>query len=160
MRPSSPWSAETEGTLLQLYNEGKAYSSISGALREMGYSISRSAVSGKINRMDLPPRTKQALPQKPKRPTIVVTRSLDRKAPMVRSRPLWTTPLPSKSEPDAVPFLEIRDGQCKAILAYQDGQLSKAMCCGRKTRRVVIRGKVRAKSWCDEHEAIYTQEDR
>lgn len=156
MRPPSPWNPETENTLLQLYNEGKAYSSISRALREMGYSLSRSAVSGKIKRMDWLPRIKRAPPKTQKRPEIVVTRSLEQKSSIVRSAPMCAAPLPSH----AVPFMEIRDGQCKAILGYQDGQLSKAVCCGSKTQRVVIRGKVRAKAWCNEHEAIYTQEDR
>lgn len=157
MKPPSPWNSGSENIVRQLYTEGKSFGLIAAALCGAGYRATRNSVAGKISRMKLPPRP-QKTPFENQRPKITITRSLEQKSSTVRSHPLRTTPLPSEDGSGSVPFIEIRDGQCKAIIAYQDGQLSKAVCCGRKTRRVVIRGRVRAKSWCDDHEAIYIRE--
>lgn len=156
---TSPWDPQSEQIVIQMHADGAVFGSIAAALREKGYPVTRNAVAGKVHRMKLPPRPKEEHPLKSqRRPMVTVCRSLEQKPSVVRSRPLWTAPLPSTYGPDSVPFMEIVDGQCKAIIAYRDGQISKAMCCGHKTRRVVIRGKVRAKPWCDYHESIYTQE--
>lgn len=72
---------------------------------------------------------------------------------------------PSMKEPDGrrnVLIGDLKDGHCRAILGYKDGELAKAVYCGEQTevKLVVNRGRVKEGrgSWCPYHHAHYTQE--
>lgn len=163
INPNSPWNSQNEEVLVVLYTEKKSARWIASALNGMGYlSITRNAVIGKIHRLGLPPRPVERpfnlAPRKRNR----VSKILEQRGSIVRSAPVWVEPLPTAAPEGSnlIPFLETRDGQCKAILAYQDGDPAKALCCGVRTRRRIKGHKVVATSWCDYHMRIYVREEQ
>lgn len=158
--PNSPWKPESEEIVTLLHAEGKSSRSIAVALCDSGYNVTRNAVIGKIHRMKLPPRVMDLKFKSKKERGISYARKV--RAPVTKSRPEPRPPAPLPDTPPVeikapVPFIEISDGQCKAIVAYQDSQLSKAICCGSRTKKVIKGTKVVLAPWCDYHMEIYTQ---
>lgn len=53
-----------------------------------------------------------------------------------------------------------QEGQCRAILDYQNGELGRAMYCGHPTFTKITSGGKVSTSWCPYHFSIYTRRPR
>jgi hypothetical protein len=63
-------------------------------------------------------------------------------------------------EPDSsqnVLLVDHREGQCRSIVAYVNGEASRAMYCGHPTVNKIIEGRAVPSSWCRFHHQIYVR---
>jgi hypothetical protein len=137
-----------EKTIIKMVNESATMREIAVFLTDKGYAHTRSAVAGKIKRL----RDKKLIPPGIKilesSPT-VKTVKLDKK--FIPNRPIKGASIKAKREKHnavpvenstgaGIPFLKVKDSQCKWILDYQrNGQ---KMCCGDKMYH---------RSFCEKH---------
>lgn len=159
------WDEVAINMLKTMHMDGASAGIISNALISKGYNFSRNAVIGKKHRMGLPP------PPPEVRHKILSVNQAAKPLTNRGSAKIFTfrrpkhmegkiMEMPASPGQNAVPLLESRDGQCKAIIGYENGELSKAIYCGDPTTETYYKGQLVTGSWCAHHHDIYTQPDR
>lgn len=174
MSPPAVWDQIALDILKKMHAEGCSAGIISNTLMSKGYDFSRNAVIGKKSRLGLPK------PEEGVRHQVLALRknrqSINGKVAVARPKFFITRkPQPLGAEAtgqpqdivdsnptgsNAILLSQSRDGECKAIIGYEDGDLSKAIVCGEQTPWRFKRGKYYRSSWCQHHHELYTQEDR
>lgn len=171
MRPLASWDDISVGILKQSYADGYSAGAISKVLIAKGYPFTRNAVIGKKNRLQLPPPKTGVTHKHLKRQKAVsVIRATDKPKFVWHRKPQSLGAHASmenrKMKEDnvtgsnAVLLTQSKDGQCRAIIGYENGELGRAIICGDPTPAKLIRGRYVTGSWCAHHNELYTQEDR
>ena len=157
------WDDVATDILKTMHAEGASAGFISKTLMEKGYSYSRNAVIGRKNRLGLPPPPADVLKQR----VVVAGKHAAKPKLFVYRKPQPLGAQVSEVEmlmkapgSNAVPLLESKDGQCKAIIRYEDGDLAKAIYCGDPTPIKFVKGRISHNAWCSYHHGVYTQADR
>lgn len=174
----TPWDDTSLEILKRLHAEGYSAGLISKELISKGHNFSRNAVIGKKSRLGLPPPDDEL-------PHVKITLAANKKLKAERkvqqgkiSSPkfVWhrrpqslgaqaAVEVPhmvasNDTESKAILLTKSEDGQCRAIVGYENGELGKAIVCGKPTPFKVRRGRLIRISWCQNHYELYTQEDR
>jgi len=153
IQPDSPWDEGSMELLTRWWELGRTAKEITDKLVELGYSITRNAVIGKANRMNIkqPPRDFSPKDKKNKpRKRIIVPATDPRAKIWGRKKTVLPTFIETKKlDPNnpGIPITELTDGKCKAIV--RDGTFnSLATYCGEPVDR---------RSFCAGHAEIYYQ---
>jgi hypothetical protein len=174
MTNPTPWDDASMEVLKRLRAEGYSCGSIAEELKSKGYNFSRNAVIGKMHRLNLPPPPNEVVEKRLKRQRQVTAGKIaarpakvkfiwHRKPQSLGAQAVMEIPAMEVSNPtgsNAILLTDSRDGQCRAIVGYENGELSKAIICGDPTPLKLRRGKYIRISWCAHHNDLYTQEDR
>lgn len=180
MSPSE-WDDPAIAILTRMRAEGATAGMIANKLNAEGYTFTRNAVIGKTNRLKLPPPSMQA--------KLEMQAALNINPALKKNRQVLNGKIHTKqkfffhrkpqplgaqaalevvmdarpSNPtasNAILLSESQDGQCRAIIDYENGEISKAIICGEPTPLKLRRGKLIRGSWCQHHNELYTIEDR
>ena len=171
MQKPSPWDDTSIELLKRFRAEGYSAGSIAKELNDRGYNFTRNAVIGKTNRLQLPPAADDAPHKQITRQRAVTAGKIVGKHKFIfhrRPQSLGAHALAEaidmeESNPtgsNAILLSESRDGQCRAIIDYENGEIAKAIICGNPTPLKLRRGKLIRISWCAHHNELYTLEDR
>lgn len=125
------WTEEEVTTLKTLWNEKVPCRIIADALAK-----SRNAIIGKAQRLGLEARKEATRISKPKPAARVILRP---RAPPAE---------PQKQPVEGVSILEVRQGQCRAIIGSSNDSNGLAVMCGEQTYRET--------PWCEDHFNRYT----
>jgi len=171
MQPSAIWDDTSIDILKQHHADGYSAGAISNILISKGYNFSRNAVIGKKNRLGLPPP-----PNDVSHKVIKLNRSIQLKQVKTKPKFIWhrrpqslgahaameNVNMKANNLPgtNAVLLTQSRDGQCRAIIGYDNGELGRAIICGDPTPAKLVKGRYVTGSWCAYHNELYTQEDR
>jgi len=155
------WSREKVELLKLFFERGCSASIITDKLHEAGYNATRNSVIGKLHRLGLS-GTKQV---EKHIPTTVKPRSghnqYTRKNPVLppavianlKEAIMVRTPNHHKK----VRLTETKEGDCRAIIDYEDNLLANAVCCGEEAVWVQNNSGVTKRSaWCAYHHERYT----
>lgn len=153
-KPNSPWNEESMKILKEMWELGKTSYEISTKLMSIGYSITRNAVIGKANRMNVkqPPRgaSPKALKNQPRKRIIVPATHTYAQTWAKRKTKLPTKIDTKQLDPNnpGIPLIALSATACHAIV--RDGNRHKlATYCGEPVQP--------GKSFCPGHCAIYYQ---
>jgi hypothetical protein len=170
---NSCWTEENIKRLQEWWEvEGALAKDISRRFMEMGHNITRNAVIGKVHRLKfMQPEDKMSklnshLAKRisreraeigPRRPPVKSPSNnrFERKPPQIHVH-ISRQYIESPGEDCSVLMKDSKDGQCKAIIKYQDGLLENAVYCGKPTPPSITReGRPMKSSWCDHHKSRY-----
>lgn len=175
MTNPTPWDDASLDILKQFRAEGYSSGAIAKELNDRGYDFTRNAVIGKMHRLQLPPppAEKQEEQKAIKRQRSIVAGKMAAKPqkkfvfhrkPQSLGAHATAEALDmdarSPTGSNAILLTQSRDGQCRAIIGYENGELAKAIICGDPTPAKLRRGRYVNSSWCAHHNELYTQEDR
>lgn len=167
----SVWDDTATNLLKSMHQDGASAGVISKELIAKGYNFSRNAVIGKKNRLSLPPPPAEAIHKKLKSQRQILSGKISASRPKFifhrRPQSLGAHAIAEDLHMDAsnhtgsnaILLTQSRDGQCRAIIGYEDGELAKAIICGDPTPVKLRRGRYVTSSWCVHHNELYTQED-
>jgi hypothetical protein len=159
MTASTPWIDDTVARLKKWWENGMSAEEISHKFKQEGRNITRNSVIGKAHRLKIlynSAKSKKAKAPVKERaklafvPGIVPHPAPKRRQPLQRNRGKVMKEIKAPVVSSRVSLIEARDGQCRAIVGYEDNLLAKAICCGSET--------IPSSSWCDFHRSIYTIE--
>jgi hypothetical protein len=167
------WDDVATDILKKMHADGDSAGVISKALIEKGYSYTRNAVIGRKNRLKLPPPLSSVEDRRLKTQRIITANKMSAKQQpkfIVHRRPqslgahataeALDMDARSPTGSNAILLTKSRDGQCRAIIGYENGELAKAIICGDPAAFKFRRGRYVNSSWCAHHNELYTQEDR
>jgi hypothetical protein len=168
----SPWAEPKNVELLRKWwgDEGLPASRISANFQKLGLAITKNAIIGKVHREKiLPPKWKKAVQSDAKKQRVSIANKKRAKEPVVRfvlingkrfhpSHKEITMTQGSQNSSRSVLLKDTKEGECRAIIGYQNGQAALAVCCGKPTVLARRNGGVVMTSWCADHHAKYTME--
>jgi GcrA cell cycle regulator len=139
------WTDDAIAMLRQMWLDGFSATQISGALKaaRLKAGVTRNAVIGKIHRLGLTGRTTQ-WPPLAKQTTVCQPRR-GRPGPLPAPAPK-PQPTPDALQPLNTPLIDLRFGQCRAIVA---GTGADALFCGHDVAK--------GSSWCAHHRSRYIE---
>lgn len=173
----NPWTAERTKLLTEWWQEGLSSALIADNFKKHGYEVTRNAIIGKVHRLGLEihgdKKTKQRTPVRNIRQAarkllessklqsqridglnkikIVIPRGKLNRGDAAMEK----TPKPEKR----VLLRKTEDGQCRAIIGYDNGVLADAVCCGEETPWILNDHKLVRSPWCEYHRNRYIQPD-
>ncbi len=165
MVPAQVWKEDKVNLLEKLWQAGFSCSTVADKMRECGYDVTRNAVIGKVHRLGL-----QRFPGQP-----IVKKK--RATPNGNGHKTVFLPKPDGirvvkahnghkgadvKEPRGSKHLlltQTKEGDCRAIIGYRNGQLGEAICCGETTPWVQNRLKLVRSPWCEYHRNLYVQKE-
>jgi hypothetical protein len=148
----SPWTEEKLSFLRQLWAEGKTSGQIATIMQ-----MTRSAIMGKVRRLELPHRASVAEAQRRKRGGSVVRPSRSggwaiRQPP----DPASLLPAPEPIAEGGLSIIELDYRHCRAVIGKGDDGL--ARYCGKPKRPPLQVGqKIAISAFCQEHAELYYQ---
>lgn len=157
------WEPARIDILRKLWVQGYTASAIAKTLADKGYRVSRNAVIGKVHRMGLERDGTKKPPKMPRAPYYTPSVFLPvpdgikviKKAHRLRKG--GTMPEPDGSK--RMLLTQTNEGNCKAIIGYQNGLLAEAICCGHPTPWVQNKNKLMRSPWCEYHRGLYIQKE-
>lgn len=171
MTNPTPWDDASLELLKQLRVEGYTSGAIAKELNDRGYKFTRNAVIGKMHRLQLPLPPKEVEPKALKRERAITVAKIVSNPKFIFHRKPQSLGAHAVAEAldmeasnltgsTAILLSQSRDGQCRAIIDYENGELAKAIICGAPTPVKLRRGRYVTSSWCQHHNELYTIEDR
>jgi hypothetical protein len=129
------WDNDADELLMKLWKDGGSLKSVSLAMGEAGYAVSRNAIAGRRHRLvkegvEMPSRS----PEQQQRIHREATASAPRRRPVSEQKPASTKPVTIEqieklSTNDGVDYL--KNEGCKALLDKRSGKWKLQMCCGK-----------------------------
>ena len=167
MIPALAWAEQKTELLKKLWTAGFSSGSIVKVMADNGYSVTRNAVIGKVNRLGLirdpgkitrkrPPRRK--LKAKSKQKTIILP-NYERGVLVVKHTSKGSD-MKGPNEAKNVLLTETKDGDCRAIVRYRNDLLAEAVCCGEQTPWIENKGRLVRSPWCLYHREKFIDRKR
>ena len=163
MVPAQAWKEDKINLLERLWHAGYTCSAVAEEMQKSGYNVTRNAVIGKVHRMGFTRipgkkviKKQRAKPKQNGHKPVFLPRPDG-----IRVIDQWHKGATMK-EPEAKKRLlltQTKEGDCRAIIGYRNGQLGEAICCGEVTPWVQNRLKLVRSPWCEYHRNIYVQKE-